>query len=108
MPRVGFEPTIPVLERSKTVHALERAATAIGIYSELHCQNNQGWILVQRSITIFKHLISLIFWMVNLSYKSFAVCVCVLNGARKHVKKESEFLGVGSDESARIRSSTAW
>jgi hypothetical protein len=24
MPRVGFEPTIPVLERAKTVHALNR------------------------------------------------------------------------------------
>jgi hypothetical protein len=27
MPRVGFEPTVPVFEREKTVHALERAAT---------------------------------------------------------------------------------
>jgi hypothetical protein len=27
---VGFEPTISVLERAKTVHALDRAATAIG------------------------------------------------------------------------------
>jgi hypothetical protein len=31
MPRVGFEPTIPVLERAKTVHALDIAATVIGI-----------------------------------------------------------------------------
>jgi hypothetical protein len=31
MPRVGFEPTIPVFERAKTVHALGRAATVIGI-----------------------------------------------------------------------------
>jgi hypothetical protein len=30
MSRVEFEPTIPVLERAKTVHALERAATVIG------------------------------------------------------------------------------
>jgi hypothetical protein len=30
MPRVGFEPTIPVFERTKTVHALKRAATVIG------------------------------------------------------------------------------
>jgi hypothetical protein len=30
MPRVGFEPTIPVLERVKTVHGLDRAATVIG------------------------------------------------------------------------------
>jgi hypothetical protein len=30
MRRVGFEPTIPVFERAKTVHALDRAATVIG------------------------------------------------------------------------------
>jgi hypothetical protein len=30
MPWVGFEPTIPVLERAKTVHALDRAATVTG------------------------------------------------------------------------------
>jgi hypothetical protein len=29
-PRVGFEPMIPVLERAKTVHASEGAATLIG------------------------------------------------------------------------------
>jgi hypothetical protein len=30
MPRVGFEPTIPVFEPTKTVHALVRAAPVIG------------------------------------------------------------------------------
>jgi hypothetical protein len=30
MPRVGFEPTIPVFERAKTVHASDRVATVIG------------------------------------------------------------------------------
>jgi hypothetical protein len=30
MPRVGFEPTIPVFERAKTIHVLDRAATVIG------------------------------------------------------------------------------
>jgi hypothetical protein len=30
MPQVGFEPTIPVFERAKTVHALDRAVTVIG------------------------------------------------------------------------------
>jgi hypothetical protein len=29
MPQVGFEPTIPLFERAKTVHALERVATVI-------------------------------------------------------------------------------
>jgi hypothetical protein len=29
MPRLGFEPTIPVFKRAKTLHTLERAATVI-------------------------------------------------------------------------------
>jgi hypothetical protein len=32
---VGFEPTIAVLERAKTVRALDRSATAIGLYLNL-------------------------------------------------------------------------
>jgi hypothetical protein len=31
MPQVGFEPTNPVFERAKTVHASDRAATLIGL-----------------------------------------------------------------------------
>jgi hypothetical protein len=31
MPQVTFEPTIPVFERTKTVHALDRTATVIGL-----------------------------------------------------------------------------
>jgi hypothetical protein len=31
MPRMGFEPTIPMYERAKTVHALDRTATVIGL-----------------------------------------------------------------------------
>jgi hypothetical protein len=34
MPRVGFEPMTPVLERAKTVHALDREATVIGCLSQ--------------------------------------------------------------------------
>jgi hypothetical protein len=30
MPQVGFKPMIPVFERAKTVHALDRVATVIG------------------------------------------------------------------------------
>jgi hypothetical protein len=30
MTQVGFEPTIPVFERAKTVDALDRATTVIG------------------------------------------------------------------------------
>jgi hypothetical protein len=38
MPQVGFESTIPVFGRAKTIHALDRAATVIG-YSFIH-ENN--------------------------------------------------------------------
>jgi hypothetical protein len=31
MPRMGFEPTIRVLERAKTFHASDRAATVKGV-----------------------------------------------------------------------------
>jgi hypothetical protein len=35
MPLVGFETTIPAFERAKTVHALDRAATVIGLKAKL-------------------------------------------------------------------------
>jgi hypothetical protein len=35
MPQVGFEPMIPLFERAKTVHALDRAVTVVGI-GDLH------------------------------------------------------------------------
>jgi hypothetical protein len=40
MRRVGFEPTIPVFERAKTVHALERATTVTGTNK---IQANEIW-----------------------------------------------------------------
>jgi hypothetical protein len=36
MPRVGYEPTIPVFVRVKTFHALDRAATVIST-SKITC-----------------------------------------------------------------------
>jgi hypothetical protein len=32
MPRVGFEPKIPLLEQAKTFHAFDRAVTVIGAH----------------------------------------------------------------------------
>jgi hypothetical protein len=54
MPRVDFEPTIPVFERAKTVHALDRVATAIG--SQCYTESN---IKLQNNFVNFlqKHLI---------------------------------------------------
>jgi NADH:ubiquinone oxidoreductase subunit K len=40
MPRVGFEPTIPVFERAEAVLALNRAVTVIGINSLMLRRNN--------------------------------------------------------------------
>jgi hypothetical protein len=39
MPRVAFEPTNPVFERAKTVHALDRAVTVIGRTGNLQKNN---------------------------------------------------------------------
>jgi hypothetical protein len=40
MPEVGFVPPIPVFERAKTIHALERAATVSGVlYDYKHTYN---------------------------------------------------------------------
>jgi hypothetical protein len=36
MPRVGFEPLIPMFERAKTVHALDRVAIVIG-HNNIYC-----------------------------------------------------------------------
>jgi hypothetical protein len=42
MPQVGFEPTIQVFERAKTVHALDRAATGIGVIGFLPQRKHTG------------------------------------------------------------------
>jgi hypothetical protein len=36
IPRVVFEPMIPVFEWTKTIHALDRAATVIGTSTRMH------------------------------------------------------------------------
>jgi hypothetical protein len=49
MPRVGFEPMAPVFERTKTVDALHRAATVIGLpwYYKLEMSVSIGRKLAQ-------------------------------------------------------------
>jgi hypothetical protein len=44
MPRVGFEPKIPVFERAKTVHTLDREAIVIGrgVYNDI-CEFTKGY-----------------------------------------------------------------
>jgi hypothetical protein len=45
MPRVGFETTIPEFEQAKTVHALDRAATVIGVSWSTILNYFQCWML---------------------------------------------------------------
>jgi hypothetical protein len=40
MPQVGFEPTIPVFERAKTVHALDSTDTVIDLHIAMGIANN--------------------------------------------------------------------
>jgi hypothetical protein len=40
MPWVGFEPTIPVFERTKTAHALDLATTVMGLPSSIGSKHN--------------------------------------------------------------------
>jgi hypothetical protein len=51
MPGVGFEPTIPVFEREKTVHVLDQTATVIAMTTlyeinlfEYYCKRCRGFL----------------------------------------------------------------
>jgi hypothetical protein len=46
MSRVGFETTIGVFERAKTVHALDRAATVISGMCELSVDVHTIWFWI--------------------------------------------------------------
>jgi hypothetical protein len=56
MPCVGFEPTIPVSERAKTVHALDRSATVTGLIPLLMLISN-GISPVLVLLDKFSHLL---------------------------------------------------
>jgi heme oxygenase len=55
MLQVGFEPTIPVFERAKTVHALDRAATVIGSY---YCHSGLNLVAEYRPKSNCRHEVS--------------------------------------------------
>jgi hypothetical protein len=47
MPLAGFEPTIPVVRRAKTFHALDRATTVTGmVFSLIHSKIGELFITV--------------------------------------------------------------
>jgi hypothetical protein len=61
MPRVGSEPTIPVFERAKKVHALDRAANVIDSLSVSAMWMKTGagsHVIVSKVCIVYVHLIS--------------------------------------------------
>jgi hypothetical protein len=57
MPWVGFEPTLPVFERAKAVHVLDRESTVIGMnrnYYDLNqiSYNDMRWMVKKSYIYI--------------------------------------------------------
>jgi hypothetical protein len=73
MLRVRFEHTILVFERSKIFHALDRAATVIGVLHTFHCQSFERGLFAcvvylvfiypfQKCLTLSKYVLS---WLFN-------------------------------------------
>jgi hypothetical protein len=54
MPRVGFEPTIPVFERAETVHVLDRAATVNGDFPTRTAKNLFLILLTKNDHNVFQ------------------------------------------------------
>jgi hypothetical protein len=46
MPRVGFEPKMPMFDRAKTVHILDRAG---------HCDKQSKYCLLQIHVSLFQY-----------------------------------------------------
>jgi hypothetical protein len=71
MPRVGFEPMIPVVERTNAFHALDRAATVMGTI-KLNLPNYSLYIYIFFHISFQSALLtSLGVVMVLLWYTAF-------------------------------------
>jgi hypothetical protein len=54
MPRVGFEPMIPALERAKTIHPLDRAANVIGLHLRLVPTKSYDLSYISSGLSPFK------------------------------------------------------
>jgi hypothetical protein len=52
MPRVDFEPMIPVSERAKMVHALDRGATVIGVFHTLDFNKTRCVNVLRRHVSL--------------------------------------------------------
>jgi hypothetical protein len=74
MPQVGFEPTVPVFERAKTVHALDHAATVLGSYYRL-----QELIGDLSSFAFWKYPIRISAWALSWFFSLGVVIPCRKN-----------------------------
>jgi hypothetical protein len=66
LPWVGFETMIPVFERAKTVHALDRAATVIGFIE------HRARLLLFEFYSVHRGIISLTYYFENRRYPCFS------------------------------------
>jgi hypothetical protein len=85
MPRVGFEPTIPVFEGAKMVHALDRAATVLGFQMGLHGPIMK-YFTSNEHRTNTSHLLYICFW-----------------GVEKNIRKKKRDLRAKNLENERMR-----
>jgi hypothetical protein len=80
MPRVGFEPTIPVFERAKTVHASDRATTGIGD----HCLGAYSFVNFFCGLLYVQHPVS--GWQMNDELERFfEISGCGLEVLSRHL-----------------------
>jgi hypothetical protein len=68
MLQVGFEPTIPAIERAKTVHSLGRAAAVIGISLAQMFE-----ILNHRTIYDGRYLVYVFVWLCYYAINSYTI-----------------------------------
>jgi hypothetical protein len=93
MLRVGFEATIPVFERAKTVHTLDRAATVIGIE---HVQ------------TSYKNKEMYIIWILIIQF-SYYLFRCWLNSPKaSYIVSRSEELTLTKYKTGSIYETLIW
>jgi hypothetical protein len=52
MPLVELEPTIPLFERTKTVHALDRVATMISTFIYMYTPSNNLGVVLSSSLSL--------------------------------------------------------
>jgi hypothetical protein len=79
MSRVGFEPTIPVFERTKIVHALDYWITVIGALNVL-CGENTKVLLLNPVV----HIVVTVLRRLNKYEAVLGLFYCTTTGVNRH------------------------